>query len=232
MRLVTLLILVFILSCSDKTGKNEASISESPQEDLVSILDSIWYAEQEPIRLRDSLGKVHGYESEAFKKQNEIYHKNHAINEEKIIAILDHQGWPSKNIIGEQGQITICNVLQHSSIEIRIKYLPMMRKAVEEKELMPRLLARAEDRLATDRGDLQLYGGQIKYYPETKSFNVWPIKDPANVDQRREKIGLQPIETFLSNLRNPIDWNLEEQIKRTAEFTKEKLEKENVGNLN
>lgn len=58
---------------------------------------------------------------------------------------------------------------------------------MKEKELAPRLLARAEDRLATDRRGLQIYGGQIKYYPKTKSFNVWPIMDPENVDQRRAK---------------------------------------------
>ena len=97
-----------------------------------------------------------------------------------------------------------------------------MRKAVKEKQLAPRLLARAEDRLATDNGELQIYGGQIKYYPETKSFNVWPIIDPENVDKRREEIGLVPMAEFLANLRNPLEWNLEEQIRRTEEFKKVK----------
>ena len=175
--------------------------------------------------MRDSLGKVHGYESSEFQKQNELYHRNHDINEKKILEILDSKGWPSKNIIGEQGNLTICNVLQHSELEIRKKYLPIMRKAVKEKELAPRLLARAEDRLATDRGDLQIYGGQIKYYPETKSFNVWPIINPVNVDQRRAEIGLESMAEFLSNLRNPLEWNLEEQIKRTEKFKKEKQNK-------
>lgn len=100
-----------------------------------------------------------------------------------------------------------------------------MRKAVKEKELAPRLLARAEDRLATDRGDLQIYGGQIKYYPETKSFNVWPIIDSTNIEPRRAEIGLDSIAEFLSNLRNPLEWNLEEQIKRTEEFKKEKQQR-------
>ena len=199
--------------------------SEIDQEYLMAMLDTIWITEQEPIRLRDSLGKVHGYESEEFQKQNEIYHKNHDINEKKILEILDTQGWPGKNIIGEQGSLTICNVLQHSGLEVRNKYLPMMRKAVEEKELAPRLLARAEDRLATDRGELQIYGGQIKYYPETKSFNVWPIMDPENVDQRRAEIGLEPMAEFLGDLRNPLEWDLEEQIRRTKEFELERNEK-------
>jgi hypothetical protein len=134
--------------------------------------------------------------------------------------ILDTEGWPSKDIIGEQGNLTICNVLQHSDNEVRAKYLPMMREAVKMKKLQPWLLARAEDRLATDREELQVYGGQIKYYPETKSFNVWPIVDPENVDKRRAEISLEPIAQFLRNRRTPLEWNLREQIKRTEEFEK------------
>jgi len=95
----------------------------------------------------------------------------------------------------------------------------MMRRAVNGKQLSPRLLARAEDRIATDRGELQIYGGQMKYYPKTKTFNVWPVYDPVNIDKRRAKIGLEPIAIFLKRRYN-FEWNLEEQIKRTADFEK------------
>ncbi|MBD0405405.1 DUF6624 domain-containing protein [Flammeovirga sp. EKP202] len=222
MRILLFFSLLTIISCSKPSEKVQSSTSSIPPKDLVALLDTIWKTEQTPIRLRDSLGKVHGYESVEFEKQNEIYHENHLINEAKILAILDAQGWPSISHIGEQGNLTICNVLQHSGIEIRKKYLPMMKQAVQDKNLSPRLLARAEDRLATDRGELQIYGGQIKYYPQTKSFDVWPIVDPENVDQRRAEIGLEPIADFLGSRRNPLEWNLEEQIKRTAEFQQAK----------
>lgn len=219
---------LFVASCAREKNKLKTQQTEKENlldgKNLVALLDTIWRTEQEPIQLRDSLGRVHGYESEEFQKQNEIYHRNHDINERKIREILDSQGWPSRDIIGEQGNLTICNVLQHSEVEIRKKYLPIMRKAVKEKELAPRLLARAEDRLATDRGDLQIYGGQMKYYPETKNFNVWPVYDPVNIDKRRAKIGLGPIAEFLKN-RFDFEWNLEEQIKRTEEFEKEKQNK-------
>ena len=103
-----------------------------------------------------------------------------------------------------------------------------MREAVKQNNLQPRFLARAEDRLATDRGELQIYGGQIKFYPETKTFNVWPIFDPENVDKRRAEIGLEPMADFLSSRRFQLEWNLEEQIKRTKEFEqKKKLENKN-----
>lgn len=222
MRLLVMFALLFIIACSNNTDTDQPAETKDSELNLIAILDTIWRTEQEPIRLRDSLGKVHGYESEEFNKQNEIYHKNHEINEKKIIAILTEHGWPGKEVIGENGNLTICNVLQHSDNETRLKYIPMMREAVKMNKLEPRLLARAEDRLATDRGDLQIYGGQIKYYPETKTFDVWPIIDPENVDKRRKEIGLEPIAEFLKNRRETLEWNLDEQIKRTEEFKKKK----------
>ncbi|MGK0447835.1 MAG: hypothetical protein ACJA2M_001614 [Polaribacter sp.] len=221
MRLILIYALLLIISCSTKNKQNEAQTSIEITENLTASLDSIWITEQEPITLRDSLMNIYGAESKEVKEQQEIYEKNHVINEKKVITILDKYGWPTKDMIGEQGNWTICNVIQHSDNEIRIKYLPMMKQAVKEKKLEPRFLVRAEDRIATERGDPQIYGGQMKYYPETKSFNVWPVYDPVNIDKRRAEIGLEPIAEFLKN-RFDFEWNLEEQIKRTTEFEKER----------
>ena len=209
------------ITCSNNSQSTEVQTSPPPVENLVAILDTIFRTEQEPIRLRDAFMKTHGDESKEFLEQQEIYEKNHAINEKKIRAILDKSGWPKKEIIGERGNRTICNVIQHAENDIRIKYLPMMKQAVLDKQLNPQLLVRAEDRIATERGDLQIYGGQMKFYPETKSFNVWPVFDPVNIDKRRAAIGLGPIADFLKN-RFDFEWDLEEQIKRTEEFEKEK----------
>ena len=90
-----------------------------------------------------------------------------------------------------------------------------------DNKLEPRYLVRAEDRIATDKDELQIYGGQMKYYPETKKFNVWPVYDPVNIDKRRVEIGLEPITEFLKT-RFDFDWNLEEQIKRIEEFEKQR----------
>ena len=64
----------------------------------------------------------------------------------------------------------------------------------------------------------------MKYYPETKSFNVWPVYDPVNIDKRRAEIGLGPIAAHLKNRFN-FEWKLEEQLERTAEFEKETVNK-------
>lgn len=224
MRFVIIFILGLTIACSTKNKSQEAITSIQVTGNLIAVLDTIWRTEQEPITLRDSLMNIYGAESKEFQEQQEIYEKNHDVNERKVKNILDKYGWPLKEMIGEQGNLTICNVIQHSDTEIRIKYLPMIRQAVKEKKLEPRFLVRAEDRIATERGDLQIYGGQMKYYPETKNFNVWPVYDPVNIDKRRAEIGLGPIAEHLKNRFN-FEWNLEEQIKRTVEFEKERNSK-------
>ena len=221
MRIILTLLFLLILTYSEGQN-NKQDTFPVKSIDLVSFLDTIWITEQTPIRKRDSLMKIHGTEAEEVKVQQKLYKQNHAINEKKIIDLLDNQGWPDMAIIGEQGNHTVCNVLQHSSMAIRQKYLPMMREAVKQNHLQPRFLARAEDRLATDRGELQIYGGQIKFYPETKTFNVWPIFDPENVDKRRAEIGLEPMADFLSSRRFQLEWDVEEQIQRTKEFERNK----------
>jgi len=222
MRCILILFLLVTISCTNKSKSKKTETSIDKTDNLIAVLDTVWETEQTPIRLRDSLMKIYCAASKEYKEQQLIYEKNHRINEKKVRTILDNFGWPTKEMIGQRGNWTICNVIQHADNEVRIKYLPMMRSAVKEKKLAPRFLVRAEDRIATESGDLQIYGGQMKYYPETKSFNVWPVFDPVNIDKRRAEIGLEPIAEFLKN-RFDFVWNIEEQIKRSELFEKERL---------
>ena len=224
-RLLLVSITLILIACSGKNKQNDTKIPIEVKQDLTAILDTILIMEQRPIALRDSLITLYGAESKEMQVQQVIYEKNHIVNEKKIRAILDTSGWPDKEQLGEFGNLTICNVIQHADNDIRIKYLPLMKQAVKDKKLEARFLVRAEDRIATESGDLQIYGGQMKYYPETKSFNVWPVYDPINIDKRRAEIGLMPITEHLKNRFN-FDWNLEEQLKRTAIFKKEMNEKQ------
>ncbi|WP_400077936.1 DUF6624 domain-containing protein [Winogradskyella sp. R77965] len=218
-RLTLPFLLIAVLSCSGNTKKKTPV--QKP-ENLIAVLDTIWQKEQTPLRLIDSLIRIYGTESKEIEPYQKEYKKNHALNIIKIKNILTKYSWPDSTQIGERGNLTICNVLQHADQETREHYIPLMKQAVLDKKLEPRLLVRAEDRIATDKGELQIYGGQMKFYPETKSFNVWPVYDPVNIDKRRAEIGLGPIAEFLKS-RFDFDWNLEEQIKRSEEFERLRL---------
>lgn len=216
-----LFLLLLFMNCTNKSKPEQSKPKIQKAENLIAVLDTIFQTEQIPLQLRDSLIEIYGPESEEMRVQERIGKKNHIINERKVKAILAKYGWPTREMIGENGNLTICNVIQHSDNDTRIKYLPMMKQAVIDGKLEARFLVRAEDRIATETGKLQKYGGQMKYYPETKSFNVWPVYDPINIDKRRAEIGLGPIKEYLKG-RFDFEWNLEEQIKRSAEFEKER----------
>ena len=216
------------MSCSGQSRPENTSLTPEQPVDLIAVLDTIWRAEQLPLRSRDSLMRIYGPESEMLNEQQAIFERNHVVNERKVKHILDTYGWPTKQMAGERGNWTICNVIQHSDNAVRLHYLPLMRQAVKDKKLEPRFLVRTEDRIATERGDLQIYGGQMKYYPETKSFNLWPVFDPENIDKRRTEIGLDSIAIFLKN-RFDFTWDLEEQIRRTEEFERERKKRNASG---
>ncbi|PCE65826.1 DUF6624 domain-containing protein [Sediminicola luteus] len=223
MKFYPLLLVLALAACAPK-NKQKPEMKTEPV-DLVALLDTVWNREQLLLRSRDSLSKIYGFEHALVQEKHELYKKNHAINEKKILALLDASGWPEKAVIKTQGNWTIANVLQHSDLEVRLKYLPLMKQAVLDGQLEARFLVRAQDRIATDRGELQIYGGQMKYYPETKSFNLWPVFEPENIDARRTEIGLDSIAPFLK-ARFDFEWNLEEQKQRTAEFIKQKESQE------
>ena len=210
--------------CSEGEAHNGINDAYITPENMAAVLDTIFRMEQRPITMRDSLIKVHGPESAEAEVYQKMYRENHAINIKKVREILDTYGWPEPSVSGENGNWTLCNVLQHDDRETREYYLPIMKQAVLDGQLEGSFLVRHQDRLATDRGELQIYGGQMKYYPETQSFNVWPVYDPANIDKRRAAIGLGPIAEHLKN-RFDFEWNLEEQVRRSEEFEKERLSK-------
>jgi len=222
MRYILIILLITTLSCSKNNKSKIKVIAVQKTKNFISVLDTIWQKEQTPIRLRDSLINIYGADSKEADVYQKEYRNNHIYNIKKVKEILDNNDWPEPSVIGDQGNRTICNVLQHADQETREYYIPMMQKAVLDKKLEARYLVRAEDRIATDNGELQIYGGQMKYYPKTKSFNLWPVYDPVNIDKRRAKIGLGPIAEFLEN-RFDFEWNLEEQLKRTIEFENERL---------
>lgn len=229
MKILNLTLVVFglvLVSCGQekKTSLESTQATSMDRENIIAILDTIDRLDSEPLTLRDSMGKIYGPESEEAQYYQRIFWKINPSNLKKVKEILGEENWPDTSLIGQRGNSIICRILQHADQATREHYIPRMKQAVLDKKLEARYLVRAEDRIATDKGELQIYGGQMKWYPKTKTFNVWPIYDPVNIDKRRAEIGLIPIAEHLKN-RFDFEWNLAEQIERSKAFEMEKLNK-------
>jgi hypothetical protein len=108
-----------------------------------------------------------------------------------IENVFAKYGYPGKTLVGEPTNEAAWSVVQHSP-KIN-KYLPAIKIAAENKELPFRLYAMMLDRQLMYEGKEQVYGSQAtsKVLRSGKNigYYVWPIKDAANVNERRKQAG-------------------------------------------
>jgi len=113
-----------------------------------------------------------------------------------VSSILDKHGWLGIEEVGENGNLALFLVIQHSDQSTQEKYLPMMRKAVKNKKASASSLALLEDRVALKQYKKQIYGSQIRR-GESGKYYVLLLQDPDNVDKRRAEVGLQPLAEYV-----------------------------------
>lgn len=132
---------------------------------------------------------------------------------------MDERGWLGADVIGNRGNSTLFLVIQHADLETQVKYLPMMREAVEQGNARASSLALLEDRVALRQGNRQIYGSQIGRDPETGEYFVSPLVAPEKVNERRAAVGLGTIEDYIKYW--DMTWDVEKHKARTAKIEAE-----------
>ena len=111
---------------------------------------------------------------------------------ERIVATY---GWPGISFVGRKGNQTVFLVIQHADLPVQEKYFPLLKKSVEAGESLAADLALLEDRILMRQGKKQRYGSQI-IMNDKGGQEFYPIEDEINVNQRRFRVGLDPIEVY------------------------------------
>ncbi len=114
----------------------------------------------------------------------------------QIETLISKYGWPGKSFVGAKGNNTVWLVIQHADLATQERYLPMMEKSVADNESRSCDLALLQDRILMRQGKKQFYGSQVTFNKITGDQEFWPIEDEANVNSRRTKVGLEPIEEY------------------------------------
>ena len=196
---------------------NKLEAEKDLNKPLAHLLDSI-YEEDQGVRegykeLKSKYGKDSDELKAFWKKVSEVDKRNEVI----VTKILDEYGWLGRNVIRERGNSTLFLVIQHAPIKTQKKYLPMMRQAVKDKKASGADLALLEDRVNLRTGKKQIYGSQMGYMPDGTMY-VQALEDPENVDKRRAKVGLQPLNSYTQY------WNINfdpvEYLKKLTEYEK------------
>jgi hypothetical protein len=113
----------------------------------------------------------------------------------RIEAMIDKYGWPGIDFVGQAGNNTAFLVIQHADLATQEKYLPMLTRSVAEGRSSPADLAYLQDRVLMRQGKKQIYGSQV-IPTNFGTMEFHPIEDEENVNLRRAKVGLPPIEEY------------------------------------
>lgn len=192
---------------------------------LISKLDKIFKEDQETRKGFATVFQKYGRDGEETKKYLQEMKTKDSLNVIQVQEILDKYGWLGPEVIGENGSTTLFLVIQHAELSVQEKYLTLMREAVEKGNAKAKDLALLEDRIALRKGGRQIYGSQIGRDVTTGNLIVLPLENPDMVNERRAKVGLEPIEDYIS--RFGLKWNVEEYKKELPEIEKRLKEKGN-----
>ncbi len=113
----------------------------------------------------------------------------------QVNKLIERYGWLGNSFVGNRGNQTIFLVVQHADLATQEKYLPLMQKSVNEGESNKRDFALLQDRVLMRQEKKQIYGSQVVFNKQGGP-EFYPIEDEKNVNVRREKMGLQPIEEY------------------------------------
>lgn len=192
---------------------NSAKTGAKLNKNLMAILDTVFKNDQQSRVEMNSAIQKFGPKSNEVEYLKKSIAKKDSINVSKVQSILDQYGWLGADVVGFQGNMTLFLVIQHASIEIQEKYLPMIRDAVKNGRAMANSLAMLEDRILIRKGEKQIYGSQLIEDPKAAGkYIVAPLMDPENVDRRRAEVGLGPISEYIS--RWSLTWDVEAYKKK------------------
>lgn len=169
-----------------------------PKQNLVwtNYLDSLLEVDQGLRRQMQKVATKKGWNSPEVKAFYPMMRVNDSLNLNAITKFIDTYGWQGEDVVGQKGNSTLFLVIQHSDSTTQEKYLPVLKKAVKSKKAVPSQLALLEDRLSVRKHGYQIYGSQLRQDMKTQKMVFEPIKNEANVDKRRKKIGLEPLSEY------------------------------------
>ncbi|WP_432712887.1 DUF6624 domain-containing protein [Pedobacter sp.] len=180
-----------------------------PKLDLVlnERLELIFINDQKYRKQLNEAEKKYGWDAKQVKDILLLMNKTDSVNVTKISKVLDEHGWLGPEEVGVNGNHALFLVIQHADLKTQEKYLPLLLDAVNKGNAKPNQLALLTDRIAIRNGKKQVYGSQVSQNHDTQTYEISPLEDPDHVDERRAKVGLGPLSTYLSQWN--IKWDAE-----------------------
>ena len=120
-------------------------------------------------------------------------------NTTELCSLLKQYGWPTRDLVGEDGAKSMFYLLRNSATEnLQRDLLPVIIAAVKKGEISKATFAAYFDRLRTNVGLKQIFGTQATI--QNGFLVLFPISDEQHVDARRKQYDLPPLKTYLRGL--------------------------------
>src|SRR5258708_4565495 len=157
-------------------------------------------------KLRSELLKLRDRDQESVQKNIAATRKSEAMmnrmrasrakNSAALCPLLKQFGWPTAALAGQDGEAAAFLLLRNgASPQLQKDLLPVIIAAVKRDEIPRADFARYLDRVRLSLGLKQMFGTQVTV---ADGFLVlYPIEAEAQVDQRRQQYGLEPLNDFL-----------------------------------
>ena len=115
------------------------------------------------------------------------------VGAERLWSILDdYEAWPGRKLVGEDGERAAWLVVQLADAELQRRALEHLEAAVDCGDADPAHFACLLDRVRMAEGRPQVFGSQFVAAGDG-AVTPWPIEDPFRVDERRRRMGLEPL---------------------------------------
>jgi hypothetical protein len=111
-------------------------------------------------------------------------------NTARLREIIGQHGWPGNRLVGKGGAHAAWLLAQHAPPDVQEECLPLLQDAVTRGDASPVELAYLEDRVLMHRGEPQVHGTQYRVINGV--LELWTVRDPAGLDERRAALGLEP----------------------------------------
>jgi VWFA-related protein len=120
-------------------------------------------------------------------------------NTAELCSIIKQYGWPTRDLVGDDGAQSMFFVLRNSATDqLQRDLLPVIIAAVKKGEISKSSFATYIDRLRINVGLKQIFGTQATI---RDSFLVlYPITDEQHIDARRKQYELPPLKIYLRGL--------------------------------
>ena len=122
------------------------------------------------------------------------------LNQKRLKKVFSDYGFPDKKMVGDLGLMSVKMVLQHADNDVAFQkqYLPKLKELYENGQIVGQNYAYLLDRILVNEGKPQIYGTQIIPEEIKPQINYQPMEKPEEVNLRRMKLGMMPIERYLS----------------------------------